>query len=391
MAATKIAGNPTQNLFSLLADDALEPGAVASAPRPKKEPVSKKSAPGNEPASAAAVLTPAEKAKAREAKQVKAPKPSQHDRPPRRPAESGQNDDRTSGPRGTGNRGARRAVNAESHGHQAPARGRAFDRHSGSQTTRKPPAKKGGAGKGNWGDTVKDSVVDQDTAAAVSGWGDSSNKPAVEDSKEKAEEEATAETANGDGDVAGPAEPEEKQTSLDDYLKQKELAAKVLAEKVGTIQPRKLENVDLSGAVEKKRDDAPVASSPKPADITSNARKGTKSIAVGDVLRVRVPPVGDRDGDRPRGRGRGRGGDRGGDRGRGGDRPPRGGGDRAPRGGGEDRPHRGSGEDRPPRGEGRPPRGDGTPRGAARGRGERGSRGRPLDTNNNRQFPTLGQ
>jgi plasminogen activator inhibitor 1 RNA-binding protein len=380
MASAKVA-NPTSNLFSLLADDAPEPSSVTSAPKAKKEPAAqKKAAAPAEKEAAGGALTPAEKAKAREAKQAKSPKPVHHqDRAPRRSGDSPQADDRNSGPRGTGNRGARRAVNAEQHGHQAPNRGRAFDRQSGAQTTRKPPPKKGGAGKGNWGDDVKDSVVDQDTASAVSGWGDGTAKPAVEDNKEKAEEEATEAAPE---EPAAPAEPEEIQLSMDDYLKQKEEASKALLAKVGVIQPRKLENVDLSGAVESKRSEATPGQPTAAASEAVSTRKGTKALDVSEVFRVHVAPVGGDD--RPRGRGRGRG--RGGDRGRGeraprGDRPPRADGDRPPRNDG----------DRPPRAEGEKPRGGGRGGRGGRGGGDRGGRGRPLDTTNNRQFPSLGQ
>jgi len=109
---------------------------------------------------------------------------------------------------------------------------------------------------------VKDSVVDADTAAAVDGWGDSAHKPAVEgagDHKEEEEgEEAAAENA-GEGDDGGEtaesvsAEPEEIQLTLDEYLKQREEAAKALEAKVGVIQPRKLENASLVGGIESKR------------------------------------------------------------------------------------------------------------------------------------------
>ena len=83
--AAKVAGNPTSNLFSLLSDDAPEPTVVASAPKVKKEAPAKKPAAAAAPEkdAAGAALTPAEKAKLREAKAIKAPKPAQ-ERAPRR-------------------------------------------------------------------------------------------------------------------------------------------------------------------------------------------------------------------------------------------------------------------------------------------------------------------
>lgn len=343
MAAAK-ALNPTANLFALLSDDVAEPTAVVSAPKAKKQQAPKKEAAG-EPTGPAA-LTPAEKAKLREQNKAKAAasRPAQQERAPRRDFHI---DERAAGPRGTGNRGARRAINAEPHGHQPPSRGRAFDRQSGSLTTRKPPAKKGGAGKGNWGDEVKDSIVDQETAAAVSNWGDGP-KPVVEDKPEKADE--STETA---AEEAAP-EPEDNQLSLDEYLKQKEAAQQALLAKMGIAPAKPAESAESAEA----------AATPSAAPAQTS-RKGTKAVDVNEVFRVRLPPVGgDRD-ERPRGRG-GRGG-RGGARG-----------GAAPRAEGE--------KPRAPRAEGA--RGG---RGGARGGrgGERGGRGRPLDTSNNRQFPTL--
>jgi len=233
----------------------------------------------------------------------------------------------------------------------------------------RPVTKRDGAGKGNWGKSVSDSVIDADTAAAVDGWGDAANKPQVEDKKEQTSEATEAAEAV----PAEPAEPEDKSVSLDDYLKQREEAAKALAAKIGAVQPRKLENVDLTGAAEGKRAaDATAAAAAAPKAEVSTSRKGTKTVNVAEILNVRTAPAGDRpEGGRGRGRGRGRGEGRGG------------------RGG-------------KPAGEQRPPRAEGAARGAERGasrggRGNaergaaRGGRGKALDTSNNRQFPSLGQ
>lgn len=65
-----------------------------------------------------------------------------------------QNDNRAPVRKG---RGGRRVENSRPHGHQAPAHGREFDRKSGTGLSRKPQAKRGGAGKGNWG-TPKDEL-----------------------------------------------------------------------------------------------------------------------------------------------------------------------------------------------------------------------------------------
>lgn len=78
--------------------------------------------------------------------------------------------------------------------------------------------KKGGAGKGNWGDSVKDSVVE----------GENIEKPVEEKT-----EEATAEVA----EPAAPAEPEDTTLTLDAYMKQREEAQKALLAKLGVAQP----------------------------------------------------------------------------------------------------------------------------------------------------------
>lgn len=132
---------------------------------------------------------------------------------------------------------------------------------------------------------MKDSIVDQETAAAVSNWGDGP-KPVVEDKPEKADE--STETA---AEEAAP-EPEDNQLSLDEYLKQKEAAQQALLAKMGIAPAKPAESAESAEA----------AATPSAAPAQTS-RKGTKAVDVNEVFRVRLPPVGgDRD-ERPRGRG----------------------------------------------------------------------------------------
>jgi len=375
MASTKVA-NPTANLFSLLSEES-EPADIRVVV--KKE---KKAATPKVEANAAGVPTPAEKAKAREAakpkaKEVSPPaavqKPKSADRPQYQDGQAARG-----GRPGRGGRGARRQVNAESHHHEAPVHGRPMDRQSQGKFSRGAPAKKGGAGKGNWGDEVADSVVGQETAALVDGWG--SNKVQVEDVKgdgKKEEEKEEKEEKKEESTISAPdpereVEPEDKTQTLDEYLKAKAAMTQALAAKVGSVQPRKLENVDMTGAIEKEKH---VEEKKEKKDDGPTARKGEKVVNVAEVLNVRIP---ERDrSDRPRGRGRGRGEGRG--------------------GGGRGRGGEGRGEGRGGRGGRGESRGASQPRGESRGASSgassppRGGRGRSLDVSSNRQFPSLGQ
>jgi len=334
------------------------------------------------------VPTPAEKAKARVAAKATQPPTLRPQKPIERPVRQDGEGSRGHSRPARGGRGARRAINAESHHHEAPSHGRPFDRQSTGKYSRNPPSKKGGSGKGNWGDNVKDSVIGKETADLVQGWGDS--KVAVaDDGKERKENEKEVEgatDAKGDlaeaTEVAPSADEEEKTKTLDDYLKERQAVAAALAAKVGVVQPRKLEGVDMTGAAEAKKSAPVEEKKEEKTKDASLARKGEKVVNVAAVLNVRTPsPFGER----PERRG-GRGGRGGRGEGRGG------------RGAGEGRGRGGEGRGRggENRGRGRGARG-GAVRGGHEATQERrgapaAARGRrPIDVSNDRQFPSLGQ
>lgn len=64
-----------------------------------------------------------------------------------------------------------------------------------------PPQKKGGAGKGNWGDEVADSIVGKETAALVDSWGHAKvSVEGDENPKKEKDDKDGKEAAAGAGD-----------------------------------------------------------------------------------------------------------------------------------------------------------------------------------------------
>jgi plasminogen activator inhibitor 1 RNA-binding protein len=299
-------------------------------------------------------------------------------------------------------------ANAPNYEGRRPARGRVFDRHSG--TGRDPTEnKKGGAGKSNWGAAGKDELAAVIEAAAepAAAGEEVEGAVAAEGAAAATEGAAAAEGAETKGkdkavEPAAPVEedPDDKLVSFEEYQKQQKAEAAAAKKKFKQPKARsagegvKLDPKWANAVPLKKEDDA------QPISITiakKDAKKETKdaqpqvqlakkaapkekTISAADILRF--------DTSRPRGEGR-EGGREGGRGGRGGfNREGREGG----RGGFGGRGRRDGGE---PTGERRPRReGQGSPAQAApqAAAPKREAKAAPAPAiTDAAQFPALGQ
>jgi len=220
-----------------------------------------------------------------------------------------------------------------------PPRHEGYDKHSGGKTSNKPPAKKGGAGVGNWGDASTPALASEvewdkpssSAAPAAGGWGDegetkvvaaSTETPGWGDDKETKSDKKDSE--DKDDSKKRPSEPAwddegHGKMTLEEF--QKTVAAKRAKEledlKVGVKSTgRQIENtVDLSKCFykdttdekEKKFAEERKKEKADEAKRRGQQRAGTQAVDLSEYIDVRT-----------RGGRGGRGG------GRGGDRPPRG-------------------------------------------------------------------
>jgi hypothetical protein len=223
-----------------------------------------------------------------------------------------------------------------------PPRHEGYDKHSGGKTSNKPPARKGGAGAGGWGDqpTLATETVDWDQTSAPApaggagwpedetpkvavasstdntGWGD--DKVTKSDKSDKKDSEEKDDSKKKSSEPAWDDEGHGKMT-LEEF--QKTVAAKRASDlealKVGVKSTgRQIENtVDLSKCYykdttddkEKKLAEDRKKEKADDAKRRGQQRAGTQAVDLSEYIDVRT-----------RGGRGGRGG------GRGGDRPPRG-------------------------------------------------------------------
>jgi len=261
--------------------------------------------------------------------------------------------ERRGGGRGRGRGGDRGGRGGERGGRGGPGgRGgkREFDRKSGdSRTGIKPEEKRGGSGKGNWGNFEDD----------VKAEGDEANTTATEEPTQEGE---AAENKDEAVEDKAPVDEEPKTMTLDEWKAQQQ---KKEAPKFNVRKPGEGQQADPKW---KK-----ATSYKKQNEEESEEEEEEEVVYLQRANRQKKVNINFTFADESRGGGGGRGRGRGG-RGRGGDR--RDGGER------RDRPERGEGgerRERPDRGdreEGGPPR-RGGPRGGGRGGYDGGERGGP--------------
>lgn len=187
-----------------------------------------------------------------------------------------------------------------------PARGREFDKHSQGVVSRKPGAKKGGAGKGNWDNAAKsvptgttaEEAASSPTLAAndeTDTWDNVPDATPTEGEAKPAEgEAATTEGADKKTDEDAAAENE---MTLEEYeaiqaKKKEELAAKLGG--VAAAQPRALSEEETRALakftlVENTKNKKPEAKA-VPANASATTRKPAKQPVVLEI-NVAHPPV----------------------------------------------------------------------------------------------------
>lgn len=201
------------------------------------------------------------------------------------------------GPKEGNPKGEGKVFNNNKGGDNRPARGREFDKHSQGVNTRKPAAKKGGHGKGNWDKAVP---AAEETAANAEATETTENKevtdaaPAAEG---EAQPEAAAATENKEEDE------EEEGITLDEYAKVQEQKRKELEAKLGSTavaQPRALSEDEQKALakftiVENSKAQKPA----KPAATTAAPKKQNKGPIVLEI-NPQLPRVAGRDERKPR-------------------------------------------------------------------------------------------
>jgi len=276
-----------------------------------------------------------------------------------------------------------------SEGKQAP-RGREFDRKSGMKTSRFPQNKRGGTGRGNWGENTEGNTLGEsteqppetNTTVVNGGWGDE-NEPAPTtnvavdgwgETVNTNAQEGQAPTEEGEADTSAPHathEGEEKDNNKywDHYLDILQKEKEKLEALVGTVELRKVDTVEVPSTEPEEEDEDMKLEKSKRSKKSKQPKQQKQINTIPDEdlqvkfgLSIAVPPS-------HRGRGRGRGGSDGDSRGdfRGGrGRRGRGGeGGRQPR---DDRPRDDRPRDDRPR--------DDRPRGGGNGGRNRGGQGR---------------
>lgn len=221
------------------------------------------------------------------------------------------------------------------HHHVASAKAtREHDKHSAGKASRHPQAKKAGAGKANWGESVPGAAAQVDTKAALQTiektTGDEWDAPGVvvNTPAAPAGEETEAVVPAADAVVNEEEESEDTGKTLDEYLAEQVHTKAALEQLVPSLnQPRQLTEDEkksmakftvVENTKNAKAEVVKPASTTSTAKVSSNAsaRKGEKAVAADTVFQFRAheprPPRESRGrgGKRGEGRGEGRGGDR---------------------------------------------------------------------------------
>ena len=169
-----------------------------------------------------------------------------------------------------GTRAKGRGGRPQHHGHQAPKKGRAFDRHVSGTGAKKGDTKKGGSGKANWG---------KPTEAKE-------EKPEVEQQSEAAGEQATEEKKE-ETTTTVEATPVDTSLTLEEYLKSKKSTSVSLKKEAGE-QIVTGKNVKLVETAFERSSEELFQKEKKKVDKEEKGDKKTekkpKTIAVSDFL-----------------------------------------------------------------------------------------------------------
>jgi len=186
---------------------------------------------------------------------------------------------------------------AKSHYNNKPARGREFDKHSQGVVSRKPAAKKGGHGKGNWDNPIESVPVGTTAEEAASSTTVAAKVTEVDetaDATPAAEGAAKTETAT-DADKQVDEDDDSNLKTLDEYLAAQAAKQKELESKFAQTQPRGLsedEKKALAKFTQVENTKGPATKEAKPAatPAAAPAAKSQKKQPVVLEVNITHPP-----------------------------------------------------------------------------------------------------